>query len=416
MSTVAIAAIGSRGDVAPLTGVGVALREAGNRVVVAAYTPFADLITGCGLDFRELPADFTPGAENADVSPRAALAAMFTPRGVRDTGQSILNALHDVPADVLLLPPLSELAGHPLAEAMGIPSVGVRMQPLSATAAYPPTVLGAWSAGTRGNRLAANASAWIIDRLYGGVVAGFRRDLGLPKLSTRALRRQRSGANWPILHGYSPIVLPRPADWRANLEVVGYWRQAPTAGWQPPQALIDFLAAGSAPVFIGFGSTVVTERRAERLADIIADGLRQAGMRGVVQSGWAGLDVSGDDVLTIGEAPHDWLFPRMAAVAHHCGAGTTAATLRAGLPTIPLPGPAGDQPFWARRLHELGASAAPIAQRKLTADRLADAIRAAVTDSQLRDTARQLAVRIADEDGAARVVATVENLLHQSTH
>jgi len=415
MSTIAIAAIGSRGDVAPLTGVGVALREAGHRVVVAAYTPFADLITGCGLEFRELPADFTPGADNADVSPRAALAAMFTPRGVRDTGQAILDALHDVPADILLLPPLSELAGHPLAEAKGIPSIGVRMQPFSATAAYPPTVLGAWSAGSVGNRLAADASAWMIDRLYGGVVAGFRRDLGLPKRSTRALRRQRSGANWPILHGYSPIVLPRPADWRANLEVVGYWWQAPTPGWQPPESLTDFLAAGPAPVFIGFGSTVVTERRAGQLADIIAAALRQAGVRGVVQSGWAGLDVSGDDVLTIGEAPHDWLFPRMAAVAHHCGAGTTAASLRASVPTIALPGPAGDQPFWARRLHELGASAAPIAQRKLTADGLADAIRTAVTDRQLRDTTRQLAGRIADEDGAARVVATVENLLHQST-
>jgi sterol 3beta-glucosyltransferase len=416
MSTVAIAAIGSRRDVSPLTGVGVALREAGHRVVVAAYTPFADLITGCGLDFRELPANFTPGAENADVSPIAALAAMFTPRGVRDTRQLILDALHDVPADILLLPPLSELAGHLLAEAKGIPSIGVRMQPLSATAAYPPTVLGAWSAGSAGNRLAADGSAWIIDRLYGGVVAEFRRDLGLPKRSTRALRRQRSGANWPILHGYSPIVLPRPADWRASLEVVGYWWSAPTSGWQPSQALSDFLAAGPAPVFIGLGSTVATERRAERLADIIADGLRQAGMRGVVQSGWAGLDVSDDDVLTIGEAPHDWLFPRTAAVAHHCGAGTTAASLRAGVPTIALPGPAGDQPFWARRLHELGASAAPIAQRKLTADGLAGAIRTTVTDRQLRDTARQLAGRIADEDGAAHVVATVENLLHQSTH
>jgi sterol 3beta-glucosyltransferase len=412
MSTVAIAAVGSRGDVAPLTGVGVALREAGHEVVVVAYTPFADLITECGLEFRELAADFTPGA---DVSPREALAAMFTPRGQRDTGQLLLDALRDVPADILLLTPLAELAGHPLAEASGIPSAGVRMQPLSATAAYPPTVLGAWSAGSVGNRLATDAGAWIFDRLYGGVVAGFRRDLGLPKRSTRALRRQRTNANWPILHGYSPIVLPRPDDWRPGLEVVGYWWPAPT-DWQPPRALTDFLAAGPAPVFLGLGSTVVSERRAGQLADVIAEALRQAGMRGVVQSGWAGLDVSGDDVLVIGDAPHDWLFPRMAAVAHHCGAGTTAATLRAGVPTIALPGPAGDQPFWARRLHELGASAAPIPQRTLTADRLADAIRTAVTNTELRDTTRQLAGRIAAEDGAARVVATVENLLHQSTH
>jgi UDP:flavonoid glycosyltransferase YjiC (YdhE family) len=414
LSTVAIAAVGSRGDVAPLTGVGVALREAGHRVVVTAYTPFSDLITACGLEFRELPADFTPGAD-AGVSPKAALATMFTPRGVRDSGRTVLDALRDVPADVLLLSPLSELAGHPFAEAMGIPSLGVRMQPFSATAAYPPAVLGAWSAGSVGNRMAANAGAWTIDHLYGGVVAGFRRDLGLPKRSTRALRRYRSDANWPILHGYSPIVLPRPDDWRPGLDVVGYWWPAPT-GWQPPQTLTDFLAAGPAPVFIGLGSTVVTERRAGELTDLIADALGQAGVRGVVQSGWAGLDVLGDDVLTIGDAPHDWLFPRMAAVAHHCGAGTSAAALRAGVPTIALPGPAGDQPFWARRLHQLGATAAPIPQRKLTADGLAAAIRTAVTDHQIRDTTRQLAGRIENADGAAYVVATVDNLLHQSTY
>lgn len=415
MTTVAIAAVGSRGDVAPLTGVGVALQEAGHRVVVVAYTPFADLITGCGLEFRELAADFTPGADNADVSPKAALAAMFAPSGVRATGQTILDALHDVPADILLLSPLSELAGHPFAESRRIPSIGVRMQPLSATAAYPPTVLGAWSAGSRGNRLAADAGTWIFDRLYGGVVAGFRRDLGLPKLSTRALRRRRTATNWPILHGYSPIAVPRPADWRTGLEVVGHWWPAPT-DWRPPQPLTDFLAAGPPPVFIGLGSTVLTERRAARLVDVITDALRQAGVRGVVQSGWAGLDVSGDDVLAIGDAPHDWLFPRMAAVAHHCGAGTTAAALRAGVPTIAMPGPAGDQPFWARRLHELGAGTAPIPQRKLTPDRLAAAIRTAVTDHQIHDATRQLAERIANEDGAARVVASVENLLHQTTH
>jgi sterol 3beta-glucosyltransferase len=416
MSTVAIAAIGSRGDVSPLTGVGVALQQAGHRVVMAAYTPFADLITGCGLEFRELPADFTPGADSADVSPRDALAAMFTPRGVRATGQFILNALSDVPADILLLPPLSELAGHPLAEAKRIPSLGVRLQPLSATAAYPPTVLGAWSMGAVGNRLAADTGAWTIDRLYGGVVAGFRRDLGLPKLSARALRRRRTHANWPVLHGYSPSILSGPADWRPGLEVVGYWWPAPTPGWRPSQVLTDFLAAGPAPVFVGLGSTVVTGRRGEQLAAIIAEALRQAGVRGVVQSGWAGLDVAGDDVLTISEAPHDWLFPQMAAVAHHCGAGTTAAALRAGIPTIALPGPVGDQPFWARRLDELGASAATIPQRTLTADKLAAAIQRAVAVREFRYTTQQLATRIAGEDGAAHVVSTVEDLLHQSTH
>ena len=159
MSTIAIAAIGSRGDVAPLTGIGVPLQQAGHQVVMAAYTHFADLITGCGLEFRELPIDFNPGTDHIEGHPAKAFAELFGPNGVlvRQTGQAILTALRDEPADILLLPPLSEPAGHPLAEAKGIPSIGVRQQPVSATAAYPPTVLGAWSAGATGNRLFASA-------------------------------------------------------------------------------------------------------------------------------------------------------------------------------------------------------------------------------------------------------------------
>ncbi|MDO3401419.1 glycosyltransferase [Mycolicibacterium neoaurum] len=131
----------------------------------------------------------------------------------------------------------------------------------------------------------------------------------------------------------------------------------------------------------------------------------------LVQSGWAGLDISGTDILTIGEAPHDWLFPRMAAVAHHCGAGTTAAALRAGRPSIPIPGPAGDQPFWAKRLQTLGAATRHLPQRSLTADHLAAAINAALDDGALIHTARVLAARIGVEDGAGVAVAAIERVL-----
>jgi UDP:flavonoid glycosyltransferase YjiC (YdhE family) len=414
MSTVAIAAVGSRGDVAPLAGVGAGLRQAGHRVVIAAYTPFADLITGSGCEFRDLPADFTPGTDHADATSKKTFAAIFTPRGQRDTGQLVLDALGEVPADILLLPPLAELAGHPLAEACGIPSIGVRLQPLSPTADYPPSLLGARSLGKAGNRMVAGAAAWTIDHLYGGVVAHFRRELGLPKASPRSLRRRRTHADWPILHGYSPHVVPRPVDWRPGLQVTGYWWPPTPSRWQPPPQLTDFLAAGPAPVFIGLGSTVVTAARSQQLADIIAAGLRQAGVRGIVQSGWAGLEVTGEDVLTIGDTPHEWLFPRMAAAAHHCGAGTTAAALRAGIPSIALPGPVGDQPFWTWRLHTLGAATTPLPQRHLTTRRLADTIRTTLAIPDLRHTTRRLASRIAGESGTTAAVAAIERLLHPS--
>jgi sterol 3beta-glucosyltransferase len=93
-----------------------ALRQDGHRVVIAAYTPFANLITNSGCEFREPPADLTPGADRADATSKETFASVFTPRGQRHTGQLVLNALGEVPADILLLPPLAELAGHPLAK------------------------------------------------------------------------------------------------------------------------------------------------------------------------------------------------------------------------------------------------------------------------------------------------------------
>jgi sterol 3beta-glucosyltransferase len=323
MSTIAILAIGSRGDVAPLTGLGVRLQDAGHDVVIAAFTPFTELITNSGLRFHEIADGVDIDGDLDDLNPAKGIAAFLAPNGMRELGNAVLTTLRDEPADILLLSPFSELAGHPLAEAKGIPSVGVRLQPLSDTAVHPPAVLGGWSAGAAGNRLASDAGAWALDRLYGRVIAGFRRDLGLPKTSARMLRRQRTQAQWPVLHGYSPTIVARPADWRAGLDVVGYWWPAgPSADWRPPAELTDFLDAGPAPVFVGFGSTMVAVRDAERWSEEIRDGLRRAGVRGIVQAGWARLGVTDDDVLTIGEIPHEWLFPRMAPLP------TTAARAR----------------------------------------------------------------------------------------
>jgi len=410
MTCIAIAAVGSRGDVAPIVGLGRALHEAKHRVVIAAYAPFEELITGNGLEFRALPGD---PADGGDVNPVKAIGAFLAPSGIEAMGRAVLDALQDVPADVYLLSPFSEFAGHPLAEAKGAPSIGIRLQPLSATHHYPPAILGGWSVGARGNRLAANAGGWILDRLYGGVVARFRTQLGLAPSSARTCRRLRTRAEWPVLRGYSPSVVPRPADWRPGLDVVGYWWPPRTSDWSPPSVLADFLASGPPPVFVGFGSTMNSVEQAQRISDIVTLAFRRAGVRGIVQSGWAGLEVAGEDVLTVGEVPHDWLFPRMAAVAHHCGAGTAAAGLRAGVPTIAIPG-LGDQPFWARRLRDLGVSAATISQRNLTAARLGDAIQMAVCDSRIRDSSQSIAARINTEDGEGRAVAAVEKALVSS--
>ena len=182
------------------------------------------------------------------------------------------------------------------------------------------------------------------------------------------------------------------------------------ATWTPPPELEAFLAAGPPPAFAGLGS--MTPENAARLSGLIAEAARQAGTRVVIQAGRAGLtqheDPPGQSIL-IGDVPHDWLFPRMAALVHHAGAGTTAAGLRAGVPAIGVP-MIGDQPFWAARLAALGTGPRPIALRRLTASALAAALRDATGGSSYLDRARALATRIAGEDGARPVIEALSRL------
>ena len=132
-------------------------------------------------------------------------------------------------------------------------------------------------------------------------------------------------------------------------------------------------------------------------------------MRAVVQSGWADLGPAGDDILLVGDLPHDWLFPRTAAVVHHAGAGTTAAGLRAGVPAVPVP-VLVDQPFWADRLHRLGVAPHPLPLRELTADTLTDALRTCLDRSTYRTRATELARRIRADDGPAVVLSLITQL------
>ena len=127
--------------------------------------------------------------------------------------------------------------------ARGIPSLGLRLQPMSATGDFPPSLLGAWSAGRVVNRAAGRSAARWFDRIYRTPLAGFRAELGLPRRSARSLRNARTAVKWPILHGFSRSVIRTPGDWRHGLEVTGYWWPQDLPDWTPPSELVDFLDA-----------------------------------------------------------------------------------------------------------------------------------------------------------------------------
>jgi UDP:flavonoid glycosyltransferase YjiC (YdhE family) len=394
-----IAAAGSRGDVAPYTGLGNALLRAGHEVALAAPDAFAPLAREAGLEFRGLPGR----AEGGGAATKRELmrtAAEF----VTELGQGFAAAM-DRGTDLLLLSTTTAPLGWHLAEATGTPAIGAYLVPAAPTGDFPPVVTAARSLGRPGNRTAGRFALRMADRLYTGAVADLRRSLGLPPLTPRAMRRRQERADWPVLHGFSTALVPRPSDWRPGLEVVGTWWPYVDEARRLTEEVEDFLAAGARPVFIGFGSMAAGQ--GERLGDIAVRALRRAGLRGILQTGAAGLAAGGDDVLTVGDVPHALLFPRVAAVVHHAGAGTSAAGLRAGVPAVPVP-VAADQPFWAGRLAALGAAGDPIPFRSLTAETLAGALGRVVRQQSYSRAAVTAARLMAAEDGAGAVVEAVE--------
>ncbi|MEU3818042.1 glycosyltransferase [Streptomyces sp. NPDC030392] len=409
-----ILAAGSRGDVAPYTGVGVRLRDAGHEAVLAAPEAFAGLVGAAGLPFHALPADPRGGpAGRAGSGTRELLRAAEV--FLRDLGGGLADAVAAHRPDVLVLATTTAPLGWHIAEACGVPSVGAYLQPVAPTGAFPPVVGGARSLGRWGNRAAGRLALRVVDRVHADAVRGLRRRLGLPPRSGAAVRRGVEASGWPVLHGFSEVLVPRPGDWRAGLEVCGPWWPHVPDGAALPDAVEEFLRAGPAPVFVGFGSMGAGD--GARLGELAVRALRMAGARGVVQAGAAGLAardggpggeaVRERDVLWVGDVPHALLFPRTAAVVHHAGAGTSAAALRAGVPSVPVPFTA-DQPFWARRLAAVGAGTAPLPAARLTAESLAAAIRDALDDASYRRAASGAARLLAREDGAGALVRRVE--------
>jgi sterol 3beta-glucosyltransferase len=301
-------------------------------------------------------------------------------------------------------------AGHELARQQGIPDVSAQLFPIfTTTGDFPAVVFPDLPFGVPYRRF----SHWLTTQVFWQGSRLLYRQVrkghpDLPSLSGWPFHGAEENRT-PILYGFSPQVVPRGQDWASNSHVTGYWFLDLDPAWQPPGGLLEFLAAGPAPIYIGFGSSIM--RQPQQMAQIAIQALKMTGQRGLLAMGAEGLDGAQlpPHVYPAGSIPHRWLFPRTAAVVHHGGAGTTGAGLRAGVPNIVVPF-TNDQPFWGRRVLQLGAGPKPIPASKLTAGNLAQAIMDAVENASMRATARALGEAIGPEDGTGRAAAIVEGL------
>jgi sterol 3beta-glucosyltransferase len=406
---ITVITVGSRGDVQPYVALGLGLQAAGHDVVLVMHGVFEGFVRGRGLDFAALPGDPRAiiqseiGQEflSAGRNPLRALRALR--RAMEQSDHRAFAACWNAcqRADAVIYSLLGFVGDH-IAQKLGIPAFSAVLQPLTPTREFPPLGMPAPSfPGGQLNLLyyfAAEQMAW---NAFRPLVNRWRREfLHLPPLPWHAWEIRKRRHRQPVLYGYSPSIVPRPRDWPAWVHVTGYWFLDSPAAWEPPPALVDFLKAGSPPVYIGFGSTGYGDT--EEAVELALRALKRSGRRGVLLSG-RGIASLSHDVLMVEDVPHDWLFPQMAALVLHGSAGTTAAGLRAGVPSILAPF-TGDQFLWGQRVAGLGVGPRCIPRSKLTAEHLASAIRAATSDDAMKARSTALAHRIQAEDGVTQAV------------
>jgi UDP:flavonoid glycosyltransferase YjiC (YdhE family) len=384
-----ILTIGTRGDVQPYLGLGAGLAARGHDVAVQTLAEFKDVVEDTGLEHRPLRGNFIAVARARGVEAPPSLKMMGEYRRMAaETLEDEWAGAKD--SDLLVFNPAAWGGPH-IAEKLDIPAFAAFPTPMyTPTRMFPSPFIPGGSLGPF-NKVSHSFVIKSGPAAFRKPISHWRRNvLDLPK---------RGGRTFPMLYAFSEHVVPLPLTGpRMSLSRLLVPRQRSELA---PAALARRVHRRRLPARVHrFREHVHSPCRGDH--EDRAQTVGRTGQRAVISTGWGGLRPENppDDVHVVDGVPHDWLFPRMAAVVHHGGAGTTAAGLRTGKPSVICPF-ITDQFFWGRRVHDLGAGPEPVPQKKLSAERLAAAIDCAVNDEAVAEASRGLGDRIAREDGVA---------------
>lgn len=406
-----ISATGTQGDVQPCVALARGLADAGHQVEVASAAAFQPLIEGAGLRFVPLwepdPRKVMQDVQRGTIGHSARIRLFKHLFRRRPPPAAALQRQVEIcrGRDVILSPISNYL--H-ISEALGIPFCFLAPYPTLPTRQFPHHLsrlehsVGGWGNGL--THLFFRQLFWIPDRHW---VNGWRREMRLAPLGWSGPHPHACRRRVLYLYGYSPAVLPRPNDWPETVQVTGFWFLDTARSFTPSPELERFLESGPPPVVMGFGSLV--DPAPADLRRCLLEALAATGQRGLLLAGWgSGEGELPATVHRVDWVPLPWLLPRVRAILHHGGAGTSAEALRAGVASVTIPY-SGEQRFWAGRLCQLGVGSRPIPRKQLQATRLTEAIRAVLEDSELPKRLTERSRQIRNEDGVDAAVRAFES-------
>ncbi len=405
---ISILVFGTRGEVQPLVALGLGLQAAGHTVRVVTQDTFHEFVASRGLACVPIKTGLREAVQSRRKAGNYALPTIYklARQYIRQSLTAVWEGCQD--AEALILCDIGTIPGWHIVDKLHVPTFVASYYPEEICQTFWETTLrGKITARLEHFSMAVISSQLILKPF---INAWRKTELGLPPVSRikenmEELKTRRT----PVFYAYSDAVFPKPPAWPAWRHVTGYWFLDHPADWQPPTNLVEFLAEGSPPVYVGFSS--VDSSKMAGMTDLVVKALSLAGQRGILAAGWSTLGQRATlpkDIFTVESVPHDWLFPQVAAAVHHGGAGTTALGLRCGTPNIIIPF-AFDNPFWAWRVAELGAGPPGLAHQTLTAERLAEAIRETIHNETMQARRTTISERLRAEDGVARAV----ELFHQ---
>lgn len=407
---IAIATIGTLGDVLPYISLAKALKTHGHDVVLGAPIDFENLIKRHNIEFYELGQSIRSFVTQKSFDDTFSKNHIINMPNLLTQGLRIIDIAAKKTwkmvqnADAIIIN-INTSFGIDMAEALNIPVIVTALQPIHATKEFPLYLYSKPDFGTLFNRLS-YAAASVQQAYFDMPRFKIRTKLGLNPIHNGGFAKDALGNDLVTLYAYSKFISPKPKDWSHKSFVTGFWRVSDNENWQPSKKFNAFLEAGPKPIYIGFGSMPFG---AKQNTEILKHAAKKWGGRIVISTGWGGLENKDlpSNIYAIKKAPHDRLFNYMAAVVHHGGAGTTAAGLYAACPTFILP-QAVDQPFWGHRVYELGCGPKPISLKKLTPLILTNALRDLEKTKTYKNKATELAKNLTKENGEQIGVKQIE--------